>query len=95
VVQTHTLIHDRDWLKALLPQSIAYLGLLGPRSRKEELLRQLGLGDEGKLYAPVGIDLGADGPEQVAISIVAEMLAVHAGREPGHLRARRRGIHEE
>jgi xanthine dehydrogenase accessory factor len=95
VVQTHTLIHDRDWLKALLPQSIAYLGLLGPRSRKEELLRQLGVGDEGKLYAPVGIDLGADGPEQVAISIVAEMLAVHAGREPGHLRARRRGIHEE
>jgi len=94
VVQTHALIHDRDWLKALLTQSIAYLGLLGPRARKEEVLRQLGVVDSAKLYAPVGIDLGADGPEQVAISIVAEMLAVHAGREPGHLRARKRGIHE-
>ncbi len=94
VVQTHALIHDRDWLKALLPLSIAYLGLLGPRARKEEVLRQLGVDDVDKLYAPVGIDLGADGPEQVAISIVAEMLAVHAGRAPGHLRARRRGIHE-
>jgi xanthine/CO dehydrogenase XdhC/CoxF family maturation factor len=50
--------------------------------------------DSAKLYAPVVIDLGADGPEQVAISIVAEMLAVHAGRDPGHLRARRQGIHE-
>lgn len=95
VVQTHALIHDRDWLKALLPQSIAYLGLLGPRARKEEVLRQLGVADSEKLFAPVGIDLGADGPEQVAISIVAEMLAVHAGREPGHLRERRGGIHEE
>ena len=93
VVQTHALVHDRDWLKALLPQSIAYLGLLGPRARKDEVLRQLGVADTGKLYAPVGVDLGADGPEQVAISIVAEMLAVHAGREPGHLRARAGGIH--
>lgn len=95
VVQTHALVHDRDWVKALLPQPIAYLGLLGPRARKEELLRQLGAGDSDKLYAPVGIDLGADGPEQVAISVVAEMLAVHAGRAPGHLRARKRGIHED
>ena len=94
VVQTHALIHDRDWLKALWPQSIAYLGLLGPRARKEEVLRQLGEPDSEKLFAPVGIDIGADGPEQVAVSIVAEMLAVHAGREPGHLRARSRGIHE-
>ncbi|GAC1593562.1 MAG: XdhC family protein [Myxococcales bacterium] len=94
VVQTHALAHDRDWLRALLPLSIAYLGLLGPRARKEEVLRQLGAGESDKLYAPVGLDLGADGPEQVAISIVAEMLAVHARREPAHLRGRKRGIHE-
>ena len=94
VVQTHALSHDRDWLKALLPQSIAYLGLLGPKARKDEVLRQLGAGDSDRLFAPVGLDVGADGPEQVAISIVAEMLAVHAGRTPGHLRARKRGIHE-
>ena len=83
---------DREWLRALLPQSLAYLGLLGPRGRREEILKQLGLPAE-KLYAPVGLDLGAEGPEQVAVSIVSEMLAVRAGRPPLHLRDRRGGIH--
>ncbi|HYV65983.1 MAG TPA: XdhC family protein, partial [Myxococcales bacterium] len=94
VVQTHALQHDRDWLRALLAEPIGYLGLLGPRPRKEEILRQLGAQEPDKLFAPVGLDLGADGPEQVAVSIVAEMLAVNAGREPGHLRAKPGGIHE-
>jgi len=93
VVQTHALTHDRDWLRALSGQQLAYLGLLGPRARKEQVLRDLSL--EGKnLFAPIGIDIGADGPEQVAVSIVAEMLAVHARREPGHLRERSGGIHD-
>ncbi len=94
VVQTHALQHDREWLGALSTQPLAYLGLLGPRVRKEQILRQLGAAETDKLFAPVGLDLGADGPEQVAISIVAEMLAVNAGREPAHLRAKRGGIHE-
>jgi xanthine/CO dehydrogenase XdhC/CoxF family maturation factor len=94
VVQTHALQHDREWLRALFAQPLAYLGLLGPRTRKDQILRQLGTGEPDKLFAPVGLDLAADGPEQVAVSIVAEMLAVNAGREPGHLRAKRGGIHE-
>jgi xanthine/CO dehydrogenase XdhC/CoxF family maturation factor len=94
VVQTHSLQHDREWLRALLSQPLAYLGLLGPRARKEELLKQLGAGGTDKLFAPVGLDLDAEGPEQVAVSVVAEMLAVRAGREPAHLRDRRGGIHE-
>lgn len=93
VVQTHALQHDREWFRLLQPQPLAYLGLLGPRTRKEHILRQLGAADSEKLFAPVGLDLGADGPEQVAVSIVAEMLAVNAGREPSHLRAKRGGIH--
>ena len=93
VVQTHALAHDRDWLRALTDQPLAYLGLLGPRGRKEHVLRELQL-PGAKLFAPVGIDIGADGPEQVAVSIVAEMLAVHARREPGHLRERLGGIHD-
>lgn len=92
VVQTHALQHDRDWLRALLQQPLAYLGLLGPRSRKEELLKELGAASE-KLFAPVGLDLGAEGPEQVAISIVSEMLAVRSGRAPKHLREAQGGIH--
>jgi xanthine dehydrogenase accessory factor len=94
VVQTHALAHDRDWLRELLQQPLAYLGLLGPRARKESLLKELGVTDGARLFAPVGLDLGADGPEQVAVSIVAEMLAVLNGREPLHLRAKTRGIHD-
>ena len=93
VVQTHTLAHDRDWVRALAEQPLSYLGLLGPRVRREQVIGEMAL-DADKLFAPVGLDIGADGPEQVAISIVAEMLAVHARREPIHLRARPRGIHE-
>jgi xanthine dehydrogenase accessory factor len=92
VVQTHALKHDRAWVLALAHKQLAYLGLLGPRGRKEQVLRDC-LVDEAGLFAPVGLDLGADGPEQVAISIVAEMLAVNARREPRHLRERKEGIH--
>jgi xanthine/CO dehydrogenase XdhC/CoxF family maturation factor len=93
VVQMHALVHDRDWLGTLLPLPLAYLGLLGPRRRKEEMLRQLGTAAAEKLFGPVGLDIGADGPEQVAISIVAELLAVHSGRTPMHLRDAPGGIH--
>ena len=92
VVQTHSLQRDREWLQALLAQPLAYLGLLGPRGRRDELVKQLGIGGDS-LYAPVGLDLGAEGPEQVAVSIVSEMLAVRAGRAPAHLRDRPVGIH--
>lgn len=92
VVQTHALAHDRDWLRALADQPLAYLGLLGPRVRRDQVLRELAL-DTEKLFAPVGLDVGADGPEQVAVSIVAELLAVHARRDGGHLRSRQGGIH--
>ena len=94
VVQTHSLQHDREWLRALLPQPLAYVGLLGPRGRREEILKQLAMPAE-KLFAPVGLDLAAEGPEQVAVSIVAEMLAVRAGRKPLHLRDRHGGIHAD
>ncbi|HET9599891.1 MAG TPA: XdhC family protein, partial [Anaeromyxobacteraceae bacterium] len=62
---------------------------------RDDLLRELGLGGDPppQLYAPVGLDLGADGPEQIAVSVVAEALAVHGGRSAGHLRAGRGGLH--
>jgi len=93
VVQTHALSHDRDWVRALAGQPLAYLGLLGPRVRREQVLRDVQV-DAERLFAPVGIDLGADGPEQIAVSIVAELLAVNARRRGGHLRERAGGIHD-
>jgi xanthine dehydrogenase accessory factor len=93
VLKAHSLGIDRDWLAALLPTPLAYLGLLGPRARSEEMLRQIGAAPDDRVFAPIGLDVGAEGPEQVALSIVAELLAARAGRPPRHLRQREGAIH--
>lgn len=93
VVKTHSLAHDRDWVGRLLRTEVPYIGVLGPRARVEEILAAVGAERDGRVFGPIGLDLGAEGPEQVALSVVAELLAVRAGRTPGHLRARKGAIH--
>jgi xanthine dehydrogenase accessory factor len=93
VIKTHSLMRDTGWVKRLAATEIAYLGVLGPRARIEKIAQSLGLGGDPRLFGPIGIDIGADGPEQVGLSIVAELLAVHARRKPRHLRERKEAIH--
>jgi xanthine/CO dehydrogenase XdhC/CoxF family maturation factor len=87
VVKMHSLAQDREWIRRLLAAGVPYVGALGPRLRTETMLREIGVGpaETARVYGPVGLDLGADGPRQVAVSIVAEMLAFLAHREPRHL----------
>ena len=101
VVMTHHYVHDVPLLRALLPRPLAYLGLLGPRKRAEKILGDLardGLAVTpamaARLHAPVGLDLGADSPDQVALAILAEMLATLGGRDARPLRTRTGPIHE-
>lgn len=94
VVLTHNLERDRGWAETLVNGGAAYVGLLGPRARRDDIMSGIGGDASARIYGPVGLDIGADGPEQVALSVVAEMLAVRAGREPRHLRHRERPIHE-
>ncbi|MGH9368810.1 MAG: XdhC family protein [Thermoanaerobaculia bacterium] len=93
VVKTHSFAHDREWVRGLLAEAVAYVGLLGPRARAREILSQIGTSASDRLHAPVGLDLGAEGPEQVALSIVAELLAVASSREPWPLRDKETAIH--
>ena len=93
VVKTHSLAHDREWVGRLLASNVAYIGVLGPSARVDEMLRELGAEENDRVFGPVGLDLGADGPEQIAVSVVAELLALISGREPGHLRAKEGAIH--
>lgn len=104
LVMTHNYGSDLRLLRTLLPVPLRYLGVLGPKKRTDELLRDLQHGDtpitltsaqRARLYAPVGLDIGADTPQTVALAIVAEIQAVLAGRNGGLLRDRRAPIHDE
>jgi len=100
VVMTHNFLHDLSALRFLLASPARYIGMLGPRSRTGELLAALR--KEGatpspeqlaRLYAPVGLDIGAETPEEIAFSILAEIRAVISGRSGHHLRDRAGSIH--
>jgi xanthine dehydrogenase accessory factor len=93
VIKTHSLMRDTAWVKRLAATEIHYLGVLGPRARIEKIAAELGMQGDPRLFGPIGVDIGADGPEQVGLSIVAELLAVHAHRKPRHLRERTEAIH--
>jgi xanthine dehydrogenase accessory factor len=93
VVKTHSLAIDREWTRQLLAAGVPYVGLLGPRARTAGILEEIGASGDPRVYGPVGLDVGADGPRQVAVSIVAELLSVLARREPRHLTQRQEAIH--
>ena len=93
VVKTHSLMRDTAWIKRLAATEAPYIGVLGPRARIEKILAQLALAGDRRIFGPIGLDLGADGPEQVGLSIVAELLAARTGRTVQHLRERREAIH--
>ncbi len=93
VVMTHSVAKDREWLRRLLAGGAFYVGLLGPRARTGRLVDEVGASERSRVFGPVGLDLAAEGPEQIAISVLAELLALIAGRIPTHLRDRESPIH--
>jgi xanthine dehydrogenase accessory factor len=100
VVMTHHYRHDAPLLRDLLPLPLSYLGMLGPKRRTEKILAEIAQAGlpvtpamRARLHAPVGLDLGADAPEEVALSIIAEMRSVISGRDARPLRERELPIH--
>ncbi|OUL22299.1 XdhC/CoxI family protein [Nostoc sp. 106C] len=102
VVMTHNYLDDLEILKMVLPSSAKYLGILGPKRRTEKLLQDLlTAGVEytseqlEKLHSPIGLDIGADTPEAIALSIIAEIQAVLTNRCGGFLKNRTLPIHQQ
>jgi len=97
VVMSHDYLRDAAFLSGFLGRGVTYLGVLGPRDRTERLLSELpqppSEDDLARLHAPAGLDIGADGAEQVATAIVAEILATLHGRSGVPLRERAGSIH--
>ncbi|HEX7318347.1 MAG TPA: XdhC family protein [Pyrinomonadaceae bacterium] len=102
LLMSHNYAHDLELLKFLLASPARYIGVMGPRKRTERMLSELALGEDAsrleeaglaRLYSPAGLDIGANSPAEVALSIVAELRAVLDGRRGGMLRERRGSIH--
>jgi len=97
VIMTHNYLYDMTLLAATLPSTIEYVGLLGPKSRGDELLAQIENitpAMRAKMHSPIGLDLGADTPEEIALSIIAEVQAVLRQRSAAFLRDVAGPIHE-
>ncbi len=101
LVMTHHYLYDRAILADLLVSPVPYVGLLGPKRRAEDLLADLAgqgvrLSDDqvARLHGPAGLDLGGEGPETIALSLVSEILAVDQERSGRWLRDRKGPIHD-
>jgi xanthine/CO dehydrogenase XdhC/CoxF family maturation factor len=97
VIMSHDYVRDAAFLGGFVGRGVPYVGVLGPRDRTDRLLAELAAApsdvDLGALHAPAGLDIGADGAEEVATAIIGEILAVFRGRGGGSLRERHGPIH--
>ena len=96
VVKSHNYGRDFAALRHLLSLHLRYVGLLGPRQRRDQLVNALldaGVSIESELFAPAGFDLGAEAPEEIALAIVSEIQSVFASASGEPLRDRRAPIH--
>ena len=99
IVMTHHFLHDLTILKYLCQHPPAYIGVLGPRRRTQQLLDQLkqeaDWNDQflNRLFSPVGLDIGSESPQEIALSIISEIQAVRSRRRGGFLKSRKGPIH--
>jgi len=100
VMMTHNYNYDKALLKSLLPSKVRYVGMLGPKKKLERMLSEIK--EEGmkidaemlvKVYGPTGLEIGAETPEEIALSIIAEIKAVLEGKNGRSLHYKQEVIH--
>lgn len=101
VLMSHNYEYDRDVLQKILKSEAFYIGILGPRKRFDRMREELTSAgfyaptDQWqRVHAPIGLDIGAETPDEIALAIVSEIQAVWAGRTGGFLRHRPAPIHQ-
>ncbi|HEY5967058.1 MAG TPA: XdhC/CoxI family protein [Chitinophagaceae bacterium] len=100
LLMTHNYNYDMAMLRQLLGKNVAYIGMLGPKKKRERMLNELK--DEGLnftelqlsvLHSPVGLDIGAETAEEIALSILSEIKAFFANKDVQSLRTIKEVIH--
>lgn len=98
LVATHHYLDDIEMLRALRRTNASYIGILGSRQRANRMLEDTRDDPDpvgpARIHAPAGLDLESETPEEIALSIAAEIQAVRRGRHGGFLRDRESAIHE-
>lgn len=96
VLMTHNYNYDIDLLGNLLSTNAPYIGTLGPKKKLIRMLDELGLNTEenqSRIHGPIGLDIGSETAEEIAISIVAEIKAVLTSASAGKLNEKNLPIH--
>jgi xanthine/CO dehydrogenase XdhC/CoxF family maturation factor len=100
VLMSHNYTYDRDVLRKLLRTETPYIGILGPRKRFDKMLIEfekegltLTAEDFHRIHSPIGLDIGAEAPDEIAVSIVAEIQGKFTNRSGGFLKYRQGPIH--
>ncbi|MFZ1807718.1 MAG: XdhC/CoxI family protein [Cyclobacteriaceae bacterium] len=101
VLMSHNYEYDRDVLKTLLQSKTPYIGILGPRKRfdkmSEEFLAEgIQMNSEmlSRIHSPIGLDIGAEAPDEIAVAIIAEIQSKFSHRSGGFLKYRNGPIHQ-
>jgi xanthine dehydrogenase accessory factor len=96
IVKSHNYGRDFAALQRLLPLNLRYVGLIGPRKRRDQLMNDLldrEIAVNSGFFAPAGLDLGSQTPEEIALAIVSEIQRVFATGSGESLRERKKSIH--
>ena len=100
VIMSHNFANDLKYLLELKDTKPIYLGLLGPSKRREKLLTQfieyspdIQESFIENIYGPAGLNIGAETPQEIAVSIISEILSVVRQQIPMSLKEKRSGIH--
>ncbi len=84
VIVTYKHVHDQDILEECVKHPFAYLGMIGSKTKVAKsfnIIREKGISEEiiGNIHSPIGLDIGANTPEEIAVAIAAEMIAIRNG----------------
>jgi xanthine dehydrogenase accessory factor len=101
ILMSHNYEYDRDVLKKLIKTPTPLIGILGPRKRFDKMLdefRKEGIEfsteDHQRVHSPIGLDIGAEAPDEIAVSIIAEIQSKFSNRSGGFLKYRNGPIHQ-
>jgi xanthine/CO dehydrogenase XdhC/CoxF family maturation factor len=98
LLMTHNFEYECVVLEHLIAHSLPYIGILGPKKKSEKMLDRLTnmgieIENQESIYSPMGLDIGAEGSEEIALSVLSEIKAVLAKKQGTFLRTKTGPIH--